>query len=578
MAGKDVVEVYFSAPYYPGGIEKSAIELAGYKKTAMIQPGASDTVTVEFKTADMASYDYKNTEAWVLEAGDYQIKVGHTVRDFEAVYDYNVPSTKVMKYDDKTGVEIKNLFSQAAGDIEYLSRQNLKSRPTAPTNYSAPDSVKNCDTRPDPVTEGTVPKTGVVYEDGDIMLADVAADETLWDKFLDQFTVEEMINMIAESGYKTAPLERLGVPETVDNDGPAIVKGSGGLLYKDSGLAYPSAFCLASTWNDELAEQFGESIGNEANDIGTDIWYAPACNLHRNPMGGRNFEYYSEDPYLSGKMATAVIKGAQSKGLVVTVKHFACNDQETNRLIRGVFTWTNEQALRELYLEPFEIAVKEGEAKGVMTAYNRIGPDWCSGHVALNRQLLRGEWGFDGFTVTDAYIDTNGSGYMDPVLAVYARNDALLTSLWYFAEKLQITSNMKKTYENDPIGFGTALRECTYDLCRIKMQTDAFDPTATTGHRGEGKILSIENGGGATPSDTNKNNGSGGSSGSSGSASGGSSSSNSADSTKSAKTGFVTNDIKKPIIVALASVAVIAATLGFVAERKREEEIIRSIR
>ncbi|MDO4846703.1 MAG: glycoside hydrolase family 3 N-terminal domain-containing protein [Clostridiaceae bacterium] len=575
MAGKDVVEVYFSAPYYPGGIEKSAIELAGYKKTAMIQPGASDTVTVEFKTADMASYDYKGAEAWVLEAGDYQIKVGHTVRDFEAVYDYTVASTKVMKYDDKTGVEIKNLFSQAAGDIEYLSRQNLKSRPTAPTNYSAPDSVKNCDVRPDPITEGTVPRTGVVYEDGPIMLADVAADETLWDKFLDQFTVEEMIDMIAESGYKTAPLERLGVPETVDNDGPATVKGPGGLMYKDSGLAYPSAFCLACTWNDELAEQMGESMGNEANDLGTNIWYAPACNLHRSPMGGRNFEYYSEDPYLSGKMATAVIKGAQSKGIVVTVKHFACNDQETNRLIRGVFTWTNEQAMRELYLEPFEMAVKEGEAKGVMTAYNRIGSHWCSGYPALCKDLLRTEWGFDGFAVTDAYIDVNGSGYMDPVLAVYARNDALLTSLWYFAEKLQITSNMKNTYEKDPIGFGTALREATYDLCRVKMQTAAFDPTATTGHRGEGKILSIENGGGATPSDTNKNNGSDGSSGSSGSASGGSSSAKSADGTKSAKTGFVTNDIKKPIIVALASVAVIAATLGFVAERKREEEIIR---
>lgn len=576
-AGKDVVEVYFSAPYYTGGIEKSAVELAGYKKTALIQPGDSDTVTVEFNTADMASYDYKNAEAWVLEAGDYQIKVGHTVRDFEAIYDYTVPSTKVMKYDDKTGVEIKNLFSQAEGDIDYLSRQNLKSRPTAPTNYSAPDSVKNCDVRPDPITEGTAPKTGVVYEDGAIMLADVAADETLWDKFLDQFTVEEMIDMIAESGYKTAALERLGVPETVDNDGPATVKGAGGLMYKDSGLAYPSAFCLASTWNDELAEQFGESIGNEANDLGTNIWYAPACNLHRNPMGGRNFEYYSEDPYLSGRMATAVIKGAQSKGIIVTVKHFACNDQETNRLMRGLFTWTNEQALRELYLEPFEMAVKEGEAKGVMTAYNRIGSHWCSGYPALCKDLLRTEWGFDSFVVTDAYIDTNGSGYMDPVLAVYARNDALLTSLWYFAEKLQITTNMKNTYEKDPIGFGTALREATYDLCRIKMQTKAFDPTATTGHRGEGKIVSIENGGdAATPSNTNKggSSGSGNSSGTGNSASPSSSSSpqTANNGTKNAKTGFKDTSLNRTVIIAIVSLAVIAAIpIGAAVRKKRYE-------
>ena len=498
-AGKDVVEVYFSAPFYKGGLEKSAIELAGYKKTKLIEPGGSDTVTVSFKVADMASYDYKGEQAWVLDEGTYQIKVGHTVRDFEGVYEYSVPSRIVYRNDDYTGKPIKNHFDDVAGNLDYLSRS--RNNPlTAPKDYSAPDSVKNADTRPDPTTEGKVQNTGVVYEDGAIMLADVAADETLWDKFLDQFTVSEMIDMIAESGYKTAGLDRLGVPETVDNDGPAMVKGSGGLLFKDSGLAYPTPNCLASTWNDELAEQFGTMIAKEANAIGTNIWYAPACNLHRNPMGGRNCEYYSEDPYLSGRMATSVIKGAQSQGIIVTVKHFVCNDQETNRLIRGVFTWTNEQAMRELYLEPFEMAVKEGQAKGVMTAYNRIGATWCSGSKPLVTDLLRNEWGFDGFTVSDAYIDTNGSGYMDPVLAVYARNDALLTSLWYFAEKIQITSNMKSTYEKDPIGFGNALRNCVYDLCRIKMQTAAFDPTAVTGHRGM-KVLSYEhyNGDAAAP-------------------------------------------------------------------------------
>ncbi len=572
-AGKDVVEVYFSAPYYTGGIEKSAIELAGYKKTALIEPGASDTVTVEFNVADMASYDYKNAEAWVLEAGDYQIKVGHTVRDFEAVYNYNVPATKVMKYDDKTGKEINNLFSQAAGDLKYLSRTDSYPQINGPKNYSAPDSVKNCDIRPDPQTEGTIPKTGVVYSDGAIMLADVAADETLWDKFLDQFTVEEMIDMIAESGYKTAPLERLGVPETVDNDGPSMAKGSGGLLYKDCGIAYPSPFCLASTWNDELAEEFGKSIATEANEIGTNIWYAPACNLHRNPMGGRNFEYYSEDPYLSGKMAAAVVKGAQSQGIIVTVKHFVCNDQETNRLIRGVFTWTNEQALRELYLEPFEIAVKEGEAKGIMSAYNRLGSHWCSGYPALCKDLLRGEWGFDGFTVTDAYIDVTGAGYMDPVLAVYARNDALLTSLWYFAEKMQITSNMKSTYEKDPIGFGTALREATYDLCRIKMQTRAFDPTATTGHRGEGEIVSYEHGfdeNKASPSNTSNNGSSGSNSGNSSQS--GNSSSQNKDKMNSAKTGVVGINLLPVIITAAVSLAIIGIVVAIITVKRRREE------
>lgn len=510
VAGKDVVEVYFSAPYYQGGIEKSAIELAGYAKTDTIAPGESCTVNVSFKIDDMASYDYKGAQAWVLEKGDYIIRVGHDVKTFEdKTYTYNLAQTKVIKNDDVTGTEIKNLFPYAEGDLNYLSRSDASGTTSAPQNYNAPDSVKNCDTRPEATAQGTVPKTGVVYGDGNIMLADVNADPTLWDKFLDQFTVDEMIDMICESGYKTLGLERLGVPETVDNDGPAMVKGSGGLLYKDSGVAYPAAVCLASSWNDSLARAYGDSIGRECNGIGTNIWYAPACNLHRNPMGGRNFEYYSEDPLLSGKMASAVTKGVQSHKVVVTVKHFVCNDQETNRQTRGLFTWVNEQAMRELYCEPFEIAVKEGGAKGIMSAYNRLGDKWCSGCPELLIDLLRNEWGFDGFVVSDAYINVTGANYMDPVLAVYARNDACLTSLWYFAEKIQMTTNMKQTYEKDPIGFGNALRLCTYDLCRVKMATRAFDPTAVTGNKG----LVVSNPGNApggnsenTENQTDKNN------------------------------------------------------------------------
>lgn len=561
-AGKDVVQLYFSAPYYSGGIEKSSVELAGYAKTKLIAPGHSDKVTITFDTDDMASYDYKNRQAWVLDAGTYQIKVGHTVRDFEAVYNYEVPTTKVIKNDDTTGVEIKNHFDNALGSFHYLSRTDgLYSKPSAPTDFLATQAVKDCDTRPLPTTEGVIQNTGVVYEDGAIMLADVAADNSLWDKFLDQFTVEEMIDMICESGYKTLGLERLGVPTTVDNDGPATVKGEGGLLYKESGIAYPVAFALASSWNDDLAYAYGESVGREAKELGTHIWYAPACNLHRSPMGGRNFEYYSEDPLLSGKMAAAVTRGAQSQKLVVTVKHFVCNDQETNRQTRGLFTWTNEQAMRELYLEPFEIAVKEGKAWGIMSAYNRIGADWCSGNKALITDLLRTEWGFDGFVVSDAYINVTGANYMDPVLATYARNDACLTSLWYFAEKLQMTTNMKQTYEKDPIGFGNALRLCTYDLCRVKMRTLAFDPTQTTGHRGEGKIVSKEHG--------NVDNSTGGANqgGSITDTNGAQNNANKVEKADIAKTGFKTYSL-----VGAAAVAVTAAIVIPVCIKKRKRE------
>lgn len=490
VKGKDVVEVYFSAPYTKGGIEKSAVELAGYAKTGELAPGKSETVTVTFAKRDMASYD-ENREAYVLEKGNYEIKIGHTCRDFEAVYNCNVPSTNIYKTDDVTGKEIKNLFGEIRGDFPLLSRAGDETMPLAPTNYVAPDEVLNCDVRPDAI-EGEVPKTGVTYESGVIKLADVYADESLWDAYLDQFTLQEMIDLICEGGYKTIAVERLGLPATVDNDGPGAVKGKGGLVYSDTGLGFPAETVIAATWNDALTEEYGEIMGQQAAELGVHVWYAPGCNLHRHPCGGRNFEYFSEDPLLSGKMAAAVIRGAQSKGITPTVKHFVCDEQETNKLSYGIFTWLSEQALRELYLRPFEIAVKEGHAKGIMTAYNRIGAHWCSGYKTLVTDLLCNEWGYDGFIVTDAYINFTGNGYMDPVLAIYAGNHALLTSLWYIAEKAQFQANLKSTYKNDPVGFGQALRNSTYGLCKMVMQTAAFDPTDTTGNKG-GAILEYEN-------------------------------------------------------------------------------------
>ena len=489
-AGKDVVEVYFSAPYTAGGIEKSVVELAGYAKTEELAPGESQTVTVTFAKRDMSSYDM-NKEAFVLEKGNYEIKIGHSCRDFEAVYNFNVASDVIYKTDDATGAEIKNLFDDIRGDFPLLSRAGEDTMPLAPTNFTAPDEVLNCDIRPDAI-EGEVPKTGVVYEDGVIKLADVYEDSSLWDAYLDQFTLQEMIDLICGSGYKTVAVERLGLPGTVDNDGPGAVKGKGGLLYSDVGLGFPAETVIAATWNDKLAEEYGDIMGRQAVELGVHVWYAPGCNLHRHPCGGRNFEYFSEDPLLSGKMAAAVIRGAQSNGIIPTVKHFVCDEQETNKLSYGIFTWLSEQALRELYLRPFEIAVKEGHTKGIMTAYNRIGPYWCSGYKTLVTDLLCTEWGYDGFTVTDAYINFTGNGYMDPVLASYAGNDALLTSLWYVAEKVQFQAALKSTYEKDPVGFGLALRDSTYDLCRMVMQTAAFDPTDTTGNKG-GTILSYEN-------------------------------------------------------------------------------------
>lgn len=474
VAGKDVVQIYFSAPYYMGGIEKSAIELAGYDKTKELAPGESEILTISFATEDMASYDSKNEEAWVLEQGEYKIYVARNIRNFVESFEYNVDETVVYKTDSHSGAEIKNLFKFAEGDLTYMSRADMfGTYPQAPINFTATDEVLNSDQRPVPITEGEVPKTGVVYDDGPITLSDVARDETLWDAFLDQLTVEEMISLISDCGYETPAVERLGIPATSDNDGPSCIKGSGGLLYMDSGLAFPVATVIACTWNDELAEEFGKAIGQEGVELGTHVWYAPGCNIHRSPLGGRNNEYFSEDPLLSGKMSAAVTKGAQSKGIVVTVKHFVANDQETNRQSNGLYTWLNEQSLREIYLEPFEISVKEGKAKGIMTAYNRLGNQWCGGSKALVTYLLRDEWGFDGFVITDASIDLTGNGYLDPALAVYARNDAVLTML-YVVSAEQTKNSLMSAYNADPIGMGNAMRLCVYDICRMKMTSNAF--------------------------------------------------------------------------------------------------------
>ena len=472
-AGKEVVQVYFSAPYYEGGIEKSSIELAGYAKTEEIAPGKKDTVEITFNTEDMASYDSVTEEAWVLDKGEYKIHVAHDVRTFEESFSYTVDEKTVYKTDDSSGNEISNLFEFAEGDLTYLSRADEEGTyPTPPTDYTAPDEVKNSDKRPDPETEGEAPKTGVKY-DKVITLQDVAKDESLWDAFLDQLTVDEMITLITDCGYETEGIERLGIPATSDNDGPSCIKGEGGLLYSECGLAFPVATALACTWNDELAEEFGEIIGEEGNQLGTNVWYAPGCNIHRSPQGGRNNEYYSEDPLISGKMSAAVTRGVQSKGIVVTVKHFAANEQETNRQSNGLYTWLNEQSLREIYLEPFEISVKEGGAKGIMSAYNRIGAQWCGGSKALITDLLREEWGFDGFVITDASIDLTGNGYLDPVLAVYARNSGILTML-YVVSAPQTILSLKLAYKKDPIGMGKAMRLCVYDICRMKMETKAF--------------------------------------------------------------------------------------------------------
>ncbi|MCR5523983.1 MAG: glycoside hydrolase family 3 C-terminal domain-containing protein, partial [Clostridia bacterium] len=422
-AGKDTVQVYYSAPYTPGGIEKSAICLAAFDKTPLLAPGESCAIEITFPVRDMASYDYLGREAYVLEKGDYEIILGKNVREHYESFTVTFDEDIVYKTDAVTGTEIKNLFGFADSKCAYLSRNDPQGTFPVESELKKPETVKTADEYPEPVKEGEKPVTGAKY-DKTITLADVAQDDTLWEKFLDQFTLDELIKMAVHGGYQTYGIERLGVPQTMDDDGPLSVKGRNGTVFSDSGTAYPCEVCVACTWNTDLAREMGEGAGTEAADMGVDVWYAPAVNIHRSPLGGRNYEYYSEDPLISGKIAAAVVNGCKSKGLVTTIKHFALNDQETHRNGGNIFC--NEQAMREIYLRAFEIPVKEAGTMGMMSAYNRIGGYWCGGCSPLLNGLLRDEWGFGGFVVSDYSSNLFFGTYMSPVLAVYNGNDVLL--------------------------------------------------------------------------------------------------------------------------------------------------------
>lgn len=473
-AGKDVVQIYVSLPYQAGGVEKAATQLVAFVKTDLLEPGASARYTATFDIWDCSSYDADGEQAYILDAGDYTVRVAHDVKDSECDFSYALGEKLVKKTDEVSGAEIKNLFSDAFCDqMTVLSRMDpVGNYPTTPVNETCPVDISDMDAAVAPETDAdaVAPTIGAIYEDK-IMLQEVAVDPSLEEAFLDQLTLDEMIDLICNCGYKTPGVDRLGIPKTNDNDGPASVKGAGGLLYRDSGVAWPAGVCLACTWNVDLAYAHGVRCGIEAKNIGTNIWYAPTANIHRNPKGGRNFEYFSEDPIVCGKMASAIVQGAQSQNLTVTVKHLVLNEQEKNRW--GILTWADEQTIREIYLKPFEIAIKEGGARGVMSAYSRLGKTWCGGNDVLLKDLLRTEWGYSDYVISDFSVHGLYGSYMNPLQATYAQNDANLTGI-YAVQFLSIKKAMKQEYKENPVAFGTAMRARVRDIIHMKMASSAF--------------------------------------------------------------------------------------------------------
>ncbi len=428
VEGREVVQIYSQPPYYRGGIEKSRVELIGFGSTGSLKPNESEEVTIEFSLEDLASYDYRSAHAWVLDAGSYGIALqsdAHTEIDTRWL---EIPSTWVFR--DETATNSVDSMSSPSGDAQWVGPRSTDH--TAATNRF--DSVSNgnamiqlsradwegtepTERRPwKKATDSLVasladmtpyfPTTGAHFAvvPGDLALADMtglSADDPQWDAYLAQFTTDELQTLVGRGGWVTDPIPEQGVPRSHSVDGPVgVIDYTTGT----AGVGCASSVVLASTFNPDLAREFGRALASEAVALGYQGLYAPGINIHRSPFGGRNFEYYSEDPRLTGLMATATVTGYHDGGAYAHLKHFAVNEQETNR--QGVATWLNEQALRELYLRPFELAMKNGHAQALMGSYNRIGLTWTGGVRELNVGVLRDEWAFDGHLVTDFFFDT----------------------------------------------------------------------------------------------------------------------------------------------------------------------------
>lgn len=464
MPGKDVLQLYFSAPYIEGGIEKAAIELGAYAKTEEIQPGETATVELSFATKDMSSYDMTHEEAFVLDEGLYEIKLARNVHDIVETFDYQNNTRLVLKEDSATGVEINNLFPNADTGFDYLSRADWEG--TYPSDedldYNAPQFVLDEENKETTASSIEMP---LVEQDNGILLEELkglAYDDQKWEDFLTQFTLDEMLDFVTNGAYRTIAIERLGIPASILLDGPA---GINFFFQEIESAAYPTAVVLASTWNDDLAYSLGEAVGKEAKAIGMHGWYAPAMNIHRTAQGGRNFEYYSEDPLLSGKMGAAVTRGSQDQGVMVFMKHFAMNDQETNAR-SGLYVWSNEQAMREIHFKPFEITVKEGDTLGVMSSFSYLNGQWIGGSSAVLNDLLRHEWGFEGLVSSDAVF-----GFMHADKAVVSGNDLMLDIFSNSANK----KRLEEAYKIDPAGITDGLQTSVHNTLYALLQTHLFE-------------------------------------------------------------------------------------------------------
>ena len=460
VAGKDVVQAYFQSEYtdydIANKVEKPAVQLCGFAKTNILEPNQEESVEIEVDLDEVASYDYTNKKTYFLEKGTHYFSIGDDAHDalnnILAEKGYTEANSAMTENGDgnnaesftttndilfdksaTTDYEITNQFDSAdinyyyEDKVTYLTRSDWDGTyPIAQTSLEYLDSIKEATTSNVEYSNKEVTEEVVTGADNGLKLIDLKDkdyDDEDWDKLIDQMSVEEIGSLIGVGGFGTSAIDSIVYPGTKDQDGPAGI--SGAFYGGKSGMSYPSEVVLASTWNENLLEEMGKCIGEDALSTNTVGWYAPGLNTHRTPYGGRNYEYFSEDGFLAGKLAAREIQGVKTKGVVVYAKHFALNDQELHR--HGICIFSNEQAIREVYLKSFQYAVEDGEATGVMSSFNRIGCTWTGAHKGLLTEVLRNEWGFKGCVVTDY---ATSSDWMPLTAGLEAGN-----TLWLYTEE-----------------------------------------------------------------------------------------------------------------------------------------------
>ncbi len=525
VAGKEVVEVYFQSPYTDydkeNGIEKAAIELCGFDKTELLEPGASETVTVNVSKKELRTYDANNAKTYIVDAGDYYFTVGRNAHDAlnnvlaakganpakmtaagDAAFTYKWTNpeldTATYAVSTESGEEYAITNQLETGDINklnaagmtdqtvtYLTRSDWEGTFPKVTydmalTQALHDEITGIKAYVKAKTDAALPTMGA---EGGMTIAQMIGkdyNDPAWEDLLDQVTYEEMAYLIGVGYHGTKAVPSVAKPKTADENGPQgfTLKLTDVMGNSDTMTAYSDENIMAATWNVELMYRVGQSIGEDGLALGIYGLYGPAMNTHRSPYAGRNFEYYSEDGFLGGVIAAAEIQGIQSKGIYVYVKHFAFNDSET--MCRCYSIFSNEQALREVYLEPFEHAIVLGGAMNVMNSFGRVGVVWTGAHEGLMTNILRGEWGMDGFALTD--YSNSGNTY-DIFLGIMAGTDSWDCS----AEGVGTRVNKLLNYDitQDP-ALAHRMREATHRVLYTVANSAAMNGVAPSS-----KIVSV---------------------------------------------------------------------------------------